>query len=293
MGDRVVGLDEPEVAAELARERIRSESRSSNARYVIQRVAGGDRFPLQSLCEQSRAPHLSSQPSTPRLPPSQATAPMPPSQPPDGTRKQRRAQFMERQERQESERERHVARAQQATAELDQLIAQEREVVQKLKGALAYAEAAPMEMRRHKGMAHDVVRQGERLLDVVHRMRVPTLRDELALTRRHQIMARRVLEDPERWQGDGGRKMALRELRDGGAALEKAVEHVHLLLSHLGSVVGELRGELAALRSSSAALADSKDVDAAEEWAGRVRRAWGLAAYGEWGAELAEGGLGL
>ena len=52
----------------------------------------------------------------------------------------------------------------------------------------------------------------------------------------------------------------------------------------LGRVVGEMRGELVALRASSGALAQSQNVNAAEEFAARVRRAHGLLAYGEWGA---------
>ena len=55
--------------------------------------------------------------------------------------------------------------------------------------------------------------------------------------------------------------------------------------SGLGAVVGELQAELAALRASSAVLAQGQNVDAAEEHAACARRAVGLVAYGEWGAD--------
>ena len=103
MSERMlVGLDDPLVAAQLAQERERSDLRSSNARYRIKKRAAtagagdGPRRPLQSLVASpvhvpsQLSPVARSQASA--LPPQQTSAALPPRP----SRKQRRADWMNR-----------------------------------------------------------------------------------------------------------------------------------------------------------------------------------------------------
>ena len=69
----------------------------------------------------------------------------------------------------------------------------------------------------------------------------------------------------------------------GEKALGDALGRVRMLEDRLGEIVGQLRGELAALRASSQALAQREPVDAAEDFAARLRRRAALIPYGEWG----------
>ena len=159
----------------------------------------------------------------------------------------------------------------------------------RLQAALKYVQAAPAEMRRHTGMAHEAAQHGDRLVSLLARsaVRVPMLRGQLDAALTHQVRAMRALEEQALQEPDGqqhqGGHAALRELKAGSAALEKAVLHVRELEQGLIRVVGDMQGELTALRASSQALARSGNVDAAEEFAARARRAFALDAYGEWG----------
>ena len=79
------------------------------------------------------------------------------------------------------------------------------------------------------------------------------------------------------------------ELKASAQVLESVVLCVREVEQGLARVVGELAGELTALRASTRALVESNNVHDAEEHAASVRRHLGLAAYGEWGAEFADG----
>ena len=181
-------MNEPAVAAELERERMRKERRA--LRYHIpKRVAeeAGEscpRRPRQSL-EQPPAT-VSPQPSAPLpprssmpLPPrSQSPAPPPRSQPQTQTRKERRAL---------RERER------QATiVELNQLLARRRDEMARLQAALKYVQAAPAEMRRHTDMAHEAAQHGDRLVSLLARTPTTMLRGQLDAALTHQVRAMRA-----------------------------------------------------------------------------------------------------
>ena len=140
-------------------------------------------------------------------------------------------------------------------------------------------------VRRHQQMAHDVCRQGQGLLSFVFTAGVPRLRAEVNAAQTHYVRAKEKLHD----RGFHDRDMwalsdVFADMRAGEAALGDALGRVRGLKNRLGELVGELQAELTALRASSEALARSGNVDAAEESAARIRRAWNLAAYGTWGA---------
>jgi len=157
----------------------------------------------------------------------------------------------------------------------------------RLQAALKYVQAAPAEMCRHRDMAHEAAQHGDRLVSLLARTPTTMLRGQLDAALTHQVRAMRALEEQALQEPDGqqhqGGHAALRELKAGSAALEKAVLRVRELEQGLIRVVGDMQGELTALRASSQALARSGNVDAAEEFAARARRAFALDAYGEWG----------
>ena len=180
-----------------------------------------------------------------------------------------------------------MAEREEAAHELRDLIAQKKAELEKLEELVKYAGAAPVEMRRHQQMAHDVCRQGERLVHHVRTGGIPQLRGEVCAAHAHygraaQKLCDRGFDDPH---GDYHLGIAdvFCDIRAGEKALAGALARVRMLEDRLGCLVGELRGELAALRASSQALAQGENVDAAEEFAARARRQANLRAYGEWG----------
>ena len=114
---------------------------------------------------------------------------------------------------------------------------------------------------------------------------VPRLRAEVNAAQTHYVRAAQKLHDRGFHHQDlWALSDVFADMRAGEAALGDALGRVRGLEDRLGKLVGELRAELTALRASSEALARSGNVDAAEESAARIRRAWNLAAYGTWGA---------
>jgi hypothetical protein len=166
------------------------------------------------------------------------------------------------------------------SAELDGLIAATKRRNERLRAAIRYVEAAPAEMRRHQGVAHDVVRQAERLVRTVRRAQSATLCEQLrhAYAALHHARRSRVACEQQR-----ERELETREaLGEAGRALERALVHVYGWEENMGCIMGELGGELAALRVSSMALARGEDVTAAEDHIARVRQ-WDSVAYSLWG----------
>ena len=279
MTEGAVGLGDARVAAQLAQVRERCNQRSTNTGFDDARRAAGPyripRRPLQAQSPSVARPAAVAPAETPAPPPpisSTAIVACLPSS--TRSRKQRRK---ERCIQVNSERE-------EAAHELRELISRKKAELEKLEELVKYAAAAPVEMRRHQQMAHEVGRHGERLVCLSAKLSVPTLLRHLEKAHDRHGFAEHVLNDPCVWQDECGRQAVQRAVRAGWDSVADALLHVRVHECVLGRVLGELRGELTALRASSEALAQSQNVNAAEEFAARVRRAHGLLAYGEWGA---------
>ena len=278
MSEGAVGLGDARVAAQLAQERERCDRLSRNAGFDDARRAAGPyripRRPLQAPSPSVARPAVFAPAEIPAPPPPISSTAIVPSSP--SSRQSRKERRHERCSQVNAERE-------GAARELRDLIAQKKAELEKLEELVKYAGAAPVEMRRHQQMAHDVCRHGERLVCLSSKLSVPRLLRHLEEAHDRHGFAEHVLSDPSVWQDECGRQAVQRAVRAGWDSVADALVHVRLYESELGRILGEMRGELAALRASSRALADSANVNAAEEFAARVRRAHGLLAYGEWG----------
>jgi len=170
MIEGAVGLGDARVAAQLAQERERCDQRSTNAGFCDARRAAGayriQRRPLHALSQSVARPAVVSPAEIPVPPPpisSTAIVPISPS-----SRRSRKERRRETFSQVNNERE-------EAARELRALVAQKKAELQKLEELVKYAGAAPVEMRRHQQMAHDVCRQGEGLVSLVFTAGVPRL----------------------------------------------------------------------------------------------------------------------
>ena len=153
-------------------------------------------------------------------------------------------------------------------------------VEQQVEACFSYLERAFSYLERHAGMAYEVERASRGVLTAYGSLSL-----EQALQRMHASLGEPASATIScvKWSDDMARTQALGRARAQERAVRTAMQEVQRVQREMTHKMGEMRAVATQLNASAAALVQGVNVEDAEDHLARIRRAWNLQAYGEWG----------